>query len=163
MRIRSNTQAWLTVLILGLTAIAVLPAQAQNRTYNNQRRYAVPAPPSVTFQRQPRWTNVPGTNVRMINSQDRPAYDMFRMGSSYYIYDNNYWYRSNRWNGTYTAINQDAVPVEFNSVPREYWRSYPADWANQNGNGVYNGNYNGNNNGHHYGQYKRHHRGGPQN
>jgi len=51
------------------------------------------------------------------------------------------------------------VPADFNNVPRQYWRSYPADWANQNGNGT----YNGNNNGHHYGQYKRHHRGGPQN
>jgi hypothetical protein len=142
MRFLSKTNAGLTVLILGLTAITVLPAQAQNRDYNsnyNRGQNQAPMPPRVEFQGQPRWMNVPGTNVQMISAGQRPSYDLFRMGSSYYIYDSGYWYSSNRWNGSYTSIDQRYVPSDFMNVPREYWRDYPATWANQTGNG--NNNY----------------------
>lgn len=142
MTFRSRPYAGLTVLILGLTAITVLPAQAQNRDYNtdyNRRQNEAPAPPRVVFQGQPRWMSVPGTNVQMISGGQRPAYDLFKMGSTYYIYDSGYWYRSNRWDGTYTTIDQRSVPANFMNVSREYWRNYPATWANQTGNG--NNNY----------------------
>ena len=137
MRFRS-TKPWLVVLILGLTAPAILPAHAQNRDYNRGLN-AAPAPPRVEFRRQPRWMGVPGTNVLMVRTQDRPAYDLFKVGSAYYIYDNGYWYRANRWRGAFTAIDQRSVPVAFNNVPRQYWRSYPAGWANQHDNGRHNG------------------------
>ena len=151
MKFHSKTHVGLAALILGLTAITVLPAQAQNRDYNsnyNRGQNQAPTSPRVEFRRQPRWLRVQSTNVQMTSMQQRPAYDLFKLGSTYYIHDNGYWYRSNRWNGTYTAIDLRYVPTEFMSVPRQYWRDYPEAWATRTDNGNHNG------------QYKRHHRGG---
>jgi len=145
MKFHSKTCAGLTVLMLGLTAITVLPAQAQNRDYNgnyNRGPYQAPMPPRVVFQSQPRWIGVPGTNVMVTSSQQRPAYDLFRLGSTYYIYNSGYWYSSNRWDGAFTAIDQRSVPADFMNVPRAYWNDYT--WASQTGNG--NNNYNNGNN-----------------
>ena len=38
---------------------------------------------------------------------------MFRYGSSYYIYNNGWWYKSHHWSGPYVAINDDYVPMAF--------------------------------------------------
>lgn len=153
MKSRSLTNAGLAALILGLTAISVLPAQAQNRDYNNnygnnynRGQNQAPQSPRVEFRRQPRWMRVQGTNVQMTSMRQRPAYDLFKLGNMYYIHGNGYWYRSNRWNGKYTAIDLRYVPAEFMNVPRQYWRDYPEAWATRTDNGSHNG------------QYQRHHR-----
>lgn len=110
-----------------------------NRSYDNGRnsndrnwRYDVaraPAPPQMYFRRTPRWGRVPGTQVMIVRDRNRPDYDMFRLGSKFYLEVDGYWYRSNRWNGPYAAIDQRSIPNEFSNVPRQYWRSYPANWA----------------------------------
>ena len=57
---------------------------------------------------------------------------MFRYGSNYYVYDNGYWYRANRWNGPFVAITFNAVPGDFRTVPRREWRTYPSEWMAMN-------------------------------
>src|SRR5204863_8544472 len=94
------------------------------------RTYAPAAPRvDVDFRFSPHWVRVSGTNVLTVRSDERPDYDMFSLGSDYYIYDNGYWYRADRWNGNYVAISDQDVPVEFQSVPESMWRSYPSGWT----------------------------------
>lgn len=124
MKNRSNAMALLglAVLVAGMTA--PLAAHAQ---------YNAPAPPAVEFRYPPRWVAVPGTSVQMVRRDERPAYDMFNVGSSYYIYDNGYWYRSDTWNGPFRVTGEPSLPRELRDVPQDEWQNYPSGWvANDN-------------------------------
>jgi hypothetical protein len=59
-------------------------------------------------------------------------YDVFRYGGSYYAYDNNRWYSSDRESGEFVAMDVRSVPSELSRVPREHWRNYPTTWQDQN-------------------------------
>jgi hypothetical protein len=100
----------------------------------------------VRFGTQPRWVMVPGTSAYEVPMTDRPDYDVFREGSTYYVYDNDRWYSSTRPEGDYTAIGDNYVPADFNRIPRDHWRSYPSRWSDRRG-----GYRNPNNNGSGYG------------
>ena len=82
----------------------------------------------VSFNSRPRWVPVQGTQVRVIRSNDRPGYDMFRYGSRYYVYNDGRWYVSNNWRGDFQVVSVRAVPWELRKVPRRYWRDYA--WSN---------------------------------
>lgn len=86
---------------------------------------------SITFQSRPHWTGVPGTRVEVIPAPERPAYDVFRYGGTYYAYDNDRWYSSNRESGNFIMIDERSVPSELTRVPREHWRHYPSAWQDQ--------------------------------
>ncbi len=139
MTIRSSVKSLGTVLALGVTMGSTLPAHAQWRDDDARNRGVItrqddrraPAPPVIAFRRSPRWVTVPGTRVYVVNRNERPGYDIFRYGSTYYIYDNGWWYRSNRWNGRFVAIDERMVPTAFYDVPRAEWRSYPSGWENR--------------------------------
>lgn len=83
----------------------------------------------VSFGTSPRWETVPGTQVYVVRDVDRPNYDIFRFGGSYYVYSNDRWYTSRRMNGDFVYITDDRVPYELSLVPRERWRSYPSRWS----------------------------------
>jgi len=105
---------------LALGVVLAVPAFAQD------------APLQVRFgTRHPHWQSVRGTHVRVVRDTDRPDYDVFRYGGSYYAYSNNHWYRSHRQDGDYTAIDDRDVPRDFSRVPRERWRNYPSNWPTQ--------------------------------
>ena len=129
MNAHSKLHAWLPTLALALAAATAAPAaQAQNGTYV-RGEYWVPSPPRVEFQYRPQWTTVTRNNVLMVRASERPYYDMFSYGSKYYIYNDGYWYRSNRWDGSYVAIDARDVPGALHEVPEAEWRSYPSGWA----------------------------------
>ena len=86
----------------------------------------------VNFGSTPHWTGVSGTRVEMVPAAERPDYDVFRYGGTYYVYNSNRWYSSPRESGQFTMIDDRSVPSEFSRVPREQWRHYPAGWGNQN-------------------------------
>lgn len=96
----------------------------------------------VQFGTQPRWVTVPGTSVYEVPMSDRPDYDVFREGNTYYVYDNDRWYSSTRPEGDYTAIEDNYVPTDFNRIPRDHWRNYPSSWSDRRG-GYRNGNNGG--------------------
>ena len=137
----------LPVMLLAITAVSASPALAQNRDDRWRVSVQAPAPPEVYFQYAPHWQNVRGTQVYTLRDQDRPDYDMFRYSNSYYIYNDGYWYRADRWNGPFVAIDYASVPNDFRAIPREEWVSYPTNWANGYNNGTddrYNNGYNNN-------------------
>jgi hypothetical protein len=143
------TKSVLPLLVLGVTLLSANPARAQDRDDRWRVSVQAPAPPEVYFRHSPRWENIQGTRVYVVRDEDRPDYDMFRYGGSYYIYNDGYWYRGDRWNGPFVAIDFSSVPDEFRSVPRDEWVSYPSNWANDYDNG-YNNNGYYNNNGRYY-------------
>ena len=85
----------------------------------------------VTFGSTPHWAGVSGTRVEMVPVAERPNYDVFRYGGTYYAYSSNRWYSSPRERGEFTMIDDRSVPNELSTVPREQWRNYPAGWENQ--------------------------------
>jgi len=120
-----------------LAAAAVMPAQARSqvRTYQQyEYRTSVPGPPRIDFQYRPQWVNVPGTNVQMIRTGQRPPYDMFSYDSMYYIYNNGYWYQSTRWDNAFVHIDISDVPSDLRYVPVSEWYHYPDEWAIDNDN-----------------------------
>jgi hypothetical protein len=90
----------------------------------------------VTFGSTPRWGNISGTRVETVPVADRRDYDVFRYDNTYYAYNNNRWYSSQRETGDFTVIDDRTVPSELSRVPRDQWHSYPATWQNQNPNGT---------------------------
>lgn len=88
----------------------------------------------VTFASRPHWNSIRGTQVREIRQGERPDYDMFRYGGSYYAYNNNRWYTSRRATGQFVMIDERAVPTAFTAIPRDHWRNYPSEWQDTSGN-----------------------------
>jgi len=97
--------------------------------WDDQRSNGSPATLMVTFGSTPHWMGVRGTRVE---TAQRPDYDVFHYGNSYYAYNNNRWYTSSRGDGQFSAIEDRSVPTELSRVPRDQWHQYPASWQNQN-------------------------------
>lgn len=100
-------------------------------------RNAPPAPPThLAFRSGPRWKMVPGTMV-YVAGDSRADFDMFRAGGRIYVHKDGYWYRSNRWNGGFMAIDHRQVPDEFRRIPSSHWHAgspfadgrYSSDYA----------------------------------
>jgi hypothetical protein len=130
MRACTTTKLLIAVLALGAAATMMGGPTAtanagESRTWNR-----VPQPPAVTFRRAPIWEVIPGTRVSWIRERDRPNYDLFRSGSSYYLYNDGYWYRSNRLDRRFTVIQERYVPMAFSGIPDNHWRNYPPGWRN---------------------------------
>ena len=109
--------------------------QASNQDRNYQGSGGTSASLQVSFGSAPHWTGVSGTRVEIVPVAERPNYDVFRYGGTYYVYNSDRWYSSPRESGQFIAIDAGSVPTELSRVPREQWRNYPTDWANKNNNG----------------------------
>jgi len=107
------------------------PSQWQARRYG--RMGGVRGTLQVSFRGNPRWTGIRGTRVSEIRQADRPDYDMFGYGGSYYVYSDSRWYSSHRRSGQFTEIDERSVPSAFTDIPRNHWRNYPAGWQDMNG------------------------------
>jgi len=88
----------------------------------------------VRFGSTPHWTGVSGTRVEVVPMGERPDYDVFRYGGTYYVYNSDRWYSSPRESGQFTLIADQDVPTEFSRVPRQEWRHYPSAWNGQDNN-----------------------------
>jgi hypothetical protein len=64
---------------------------------------------TVVVRNEPRWEWMPDQQVYVAVNPDRD-YDMFRSGSTVYVFDNGNWYRSNAWNGRYMMVSRASVP-----------------------------------------------------
>lgn len=104
------------------------------RDGNYQGSAGTAATLQVSFGGTPHWTGVSGTRVEVVPMGERPDYDVFRYGGTYYVYNSNHWYTSPRESGQFTMIADESVPTEFSRVPRQEWRHYPSSWDGQNNN-----------------------------
>jgi len=85
----------------------------------------------VSFGSTPHWGSVGGTRVEVVPVAERPDYDVFLCGNSYYAYNSNHWYTSSRESGDFAMIQDRDVPTELSTVPRDQWRHYPTSWQNR--------------------------------
>lgn len=136
-RLKTHLLLALLALCTALAMAAGVQAQDRRDQGSQDRRAqggdAVSVTFDVNFGTAPHWVGVRGTRITEIREGERPGYDMFRCGRYYYVYDNDRWYRSRRWRGRFTWIENRSVPGELRRVPREHWRHYPAAWQNPNG------------------------------
>jgi hypothetical protein len=89
----------------------------------------------ISFGSTRHWEPIEGTRVEGLPMAERPDYDLFRYGGTYYVYNNNRWYSSPRESGEYAGIDERTVPNEFSNVPRERWHNYPSVWQDRNDQG----------------------------
>jgi hypothetical protein len=116
----------LTALLAGSLGLGTMPKDASART---DFRVNIGTGDVVDFRTTPRWVSVPtARGVYVVRDDMRPNQDVFRYGNKYYIYSNNTWYRSNRWNGRYVMVREGNLPRELWNVPRTNWRAYPTSW-----------------------------------
>lgn len=116
----------LIVLLGGTVALGAMPTDASAASV--RARIVLPGGSEVTFRREPRWVSVPNTHVYRVRDDVRASDDVFRIDGRFYVYSLGQWFRSNRWNGRYHAINERQLPPELRRVARQYWRSYPSNW-----------------------------------
>ena len=129
MRTRRTAQLLLTVLVLGVTALASRRVASAAEAVRWPRQPAPPLP-TVTFGTTTRWEPISGTRVYRVTETSRPSYDLFRFGSKYYAFNDGYWYRSSSPSRGYIVIEDRYVPVALAGVPHDQWRSYPPGWMN---------------------------------
>ena len=53
------------------------------------------------------------------------AYDCFRFGAYFYLYNDGWWYRARRYGGPYRVIEARYVPRPIWLVPKARWRHHP--------------------------------------
>jgi hypothetical protein len=121
-----RTKRWMLPLMAISMTIAL--AGAAHAQYSQS---GTSATLRISFGTTPHWTTVQGTRVEELPSAERPGYDVFRYGGSYYAYNNDRWYMSHRESGDFTMIDDPSVPNELSMVPREHWRNYPSRWQDR--------------------------------
>ena len=67
-------------------------------------------PPLVVYRREPAWVMCPEERVYYVDDENL-GYDYFRYGGWYWIYENDSWFRSHRYNGPFAAVRADYVPA----------------------------------------------------
>jgi hypothetical protein len=114
--------------LLLIAAFAVWGCAPMGMSANLQVRSA-PPPPAFEFRGEPRFNYLSGRRVSVI-ADDSFGYDMFSSGGYYYIYSNNYWYRSQSSRGPFVVVEVRRVPRGIFTVnDNEYrWRSHPEGW-----------------------------------
>jgi hypothetical protein len=117
------------LLAVGLTLALAPVAGAQG--YPGRTSPGVSGSLRVSFGAPLHWTAVTGTRVEELPANERPGYDMFRYGGTYYAYNNNRWYSSPTESGEFRGVDDQAVPTEFSTVPRDHWRNYPTGWQDR--------------------------------
>lgn len=82
---------------------------------------APPPPPPV--EAEPAVEPVSG-GVYVVTDPGVP-YDMFRVGTSWYVYSGGYWYHSPTYRGPYAVVDVRRVPREVVTVPSGRWKHHP--------------------------------------
>jgi len=126
---RPTRPEWCLYIALALAPLTAAPAAATGIGDILAVKQAS-SPPRILFKSAPHWEAVPGTRVYWVRADERPAYDLFRLGSLFYLFDQGHWYRSSRQDRGYVVIDDRYVPMAISGVPSHHWRSYPKGWLN---------------------------------
>lgn len=115
------------MLLVSLTAVPCDPAGAQIRARLEITN--APPPPAVYYDAVPEWRYLPDCGVYVL-ADDAHDYDMFQLGSWYYVYHSGYWYRSVHYRGPYVVVQERRIPKRIFTVSdRDYhWRRHPMAW-----------------------------------
>jgi hypothetical protein len=81
-------------------------------------------PPVLAFQAAPRMDVIEDSEVQIIECPD-PNADLFQYDGVCYLYRSGYWYRGDRYDGPYRAVDVHRVPRAVLNVPADHWRHRP--------------------------------------
>lgn len=129
MTMRFRQHLLLPVLAAGLALSLAAPTRAEERKVETGTD--VTSSMQVDTAPELHWTSIGSSRVEELPSAERPAYDMYRYGGTYYVYNNNRWYSSSRERGEFTSMDERSVPSEFSNIPREHWRNFPTAWQDR--------------------------------
>ena len=111
-------------LMLSFALAAILATTAFARTSIQVNIGLAPPPPAIVFHRPPPMVFVPEQQVYVVGGPDF-AYDCFRFGAYFYLYNEGWWYRARRYGGPYRVVEARYVPRPIWFVPQARWRHHP--------------------------------------
>jgi hypothetical protein len=114
-----------SIALVALVA-AILPAASSAETYLGFTIGVSNAPPApkVVFASAPTVVVVPSTTVYVVSDKSCSD-DVFRYGSTWYIYRSGYWYRSGSHAGPWIVVDVRKVPRAVIDVPQSHWKRHP--------------------------------------
>jgi hypothetical protein len=83
---------------------------------------APPPPPAVVVE--PPAIALAEGDVYVVTDPAVP-YDMFRFGTTWYLYSGGYWYQADSYRGPFAVVDVRFVPREVVSVPPGHWKHHP--------------------------------------
>ena len=110
-----------SLVLSALTYAACVPGSTTTVGFTTGIEGAPPPPPAVVVQ--PAAVSVSG-GVYVV-SEPSVRYDMFRYGSSWYVYSGGYWYRAPSYRGPFAVVDVRYVPRQVMEVPRRHWKHHP--------------------------------------
>jgi hypothetical protein len=120
---RNKLVLWISLAVIGLANYSCAAPAYTEYGFSIGVTNA-PPPPRVVFVEEPEIVVVPGTRVYMV-SESGFGYDMFRYGSSWYLYSGGFWYRSSTYRGSFAVIDVRSVPSPIMKVPASRWKHHP--------------------------------------
>ena len=131
MHLRPSWPILFPLLAPGLILALAVSAQAQDR--HDQAPDGASAQLQVNIGAPSHWVGVRGTDIEELPAGERPNFDVFRTGGTYYAHFNNRWFMSRLESGSYTAMDDRDVPSGLSNVPRDHWQNYPSGWQERQG------------------------------
>lgn len=108
-----------TICTLALLVGTATVSNAQARVGVNISIGDAPPPPVIVVRSEPRVMYVPEARVYMVSdSRD----DWFRVGRTWFIERDGWWYRANSYRGPYRVIEERYVPAVVWKVPAKHWK-----------------------------------------
>lgn len=111
-----------TAILAGLLFTSV-PARAQVELHFDLGN--APPAPTLVFRTRPVERLYPGERVYVVTDPAVGDYDFFRYGSSYYLFNNGYWYRAPGWKSRFVVVHPSRVPTRIYQLPPERWKHRP--------------------------------------
>jgi hypothetical protein len=111
-------------LLVMMGLLVPMAAWAQSSLDVRLRIGDAPPPPRIVVYEEPHVVVVPGSTVYVVED-DAIAYDSFRYGVYWYVYNDGWWYRARSYRGPFRVIETRYVPRAIFAVPAKHWRHHP--------------------------------------
>ena len=103
-----------------LAMMLAVPAFAETSFHVQLNLGNAPPPPFVHLSYRPHTVWMPEYQVAVV-SDPRFDDDCFEVGGFWYVYDNDYWYRSRSWRGPFVVVEDRYVPTTLARIPAHRW------------------------------------------
>lgn len=108
-------------VLSALVYAACVPGTTTTVGFTTGVEGAPPPPPAVVVE--PAVVSVSG-GVYVV-TEPAVRYDMFRYGSTWYLYSGGYWYRAASYRGPFAVVDVRYVPRPVLTVPSGHWKNHP--------------------------------------
>jgi hypothetical protein len=110
---------WVLGIALAVVFLGPLVG-ARSVQFGTTKAHQVQAP--MRFTSEPRMAGIPGSPVAYM--LDESEYDLYRLGTAWYLVDRVGWYRASSWRGPFARIDVREVPREVLTIPAGYRKNW---------------------------------------